>query len=78
MIESELNEQLRRLAAGESVPTAPKLLDRLALWGLVADMQDDKVRLAKPLQLLDKASIWPLYTSPSPRDRTRTRMPSSA
>ena len=22
--------------------------------------------------------VWPLYTSPSPRDRTRSRMPSSA
>ncbi|MFT5795053.1 MAG: BirA family biotin operon repressor/biotin-[acetyl-CoA-carboxylase] ligase [Candidatus Azotimanducaceae bacterium] len=64
MIESELNEQIRRLAAGESVPTAPKLLDRLALWGLVADMQDDKVRLAKPLQLLDKASIMDGLNSP--------------
>ncbi len=23
-------------------------------------------------------AAWPVYTSPSPRDRTRTRMPSSA
>ena len=29
-------------------------------------------------ELLDKISNCLLYTSPSPRDRTRSRMPSSA
>ena len=28
--------------------------------------------------IMDKLSIFLLYTSPSPRDRTRSRMPSSA
>ncbi len=30
------------------------------------------------LRLLAQGGIFPLYTSPSPRDRTRSRMPSSA
>ena len=42
----------------------------------------DGVQLMKPMPdldaLLDRAKTCLLYTSPSPRDRTRSRMPSSA
>ena len=36
------------------------------------------IRLPSFLQLLDLPPACLLYTSPSPRDRTRSRMPSSA
>ena len=41
--------------------------------------QNAKTRLTSPLKRLDDGTyICLLYTSPSPRDRTRSRMPSSA
>ena len=52
-------------------PTPPDTLSKL-------------IRLAiKDARRLNKDTYWPnytclLYTSPSPRDRTRSRMPSSA
>ena len=33
---------------------------------------------SQPIQAITNNKIWSLYTSPSPRDRTRTLMPSSA
>ena len=46
------------------------------------DVKADFIRhnypLLKPVQNLDGIRICLLYTSPSPRDRTRSRMPSSA
>ena len=38
----------------------------------------DNIAFAMKLRKTDKAEICLLYTSPSPRDRTRSRMPSSA
>ena len=42
--------------------------------------EDDRVRIIQALAVVDTTflSICLLYTSPSPRDRTRSRMPSSA
>ena len=48
---------------------------------LIADTSIDAVLIASPDQThgeLTLACICLLYTSPSPRDRTRSRMPSSA
>ena len=52
---------------------------------LKAEKEAEKARLAKELKVAEKkSSAWEqekaclLYTSPSPRDRTRSRMPSSA
>ena len=49
-------------------------------WGsYYAETQDDNLVALKPYELdRDPSSICLLYTSPSPRDRTRSRMPSSA
>ena len=44
-------------------------------WGRVPQEQVDGVIGRSPFELLDDCL---LYTSPSPRDRTRSRMPSSA
>ena len=43
---------------------------------LDGDLQNDPADIDKMLPLLEKFCL--LYTSPSPRDRTRSRMPSSA
>ena len=43
--------------------------------------ENEELKIAKPKeikQFLDDYVICLLYTSPSPRDRTRSRMPSSA
>ena len=39
---------------------------------------EEKVELKIPFEVVDDAALCLLYTSPSPRDRTRSRMPSSA
>lgn len=64
MMESELQEYIRRLAAGESVPASTELLDGLALWGLVVESLADTVRLARPLHLLDKSLILDSLDAP--------------
>ena len=60
-----------------------ELAGRLAAdgWALVADPADADVALVNTCGFVESAkkdSICLLYTSPSPRDRTRSRMPSSA
>ena len=57
---------------------APKDPERLSVWltnSLAAPKEDDN---SLPLFGLARAISCLLYTSPSPRDRTRSRMPSSA
>jgi len=44
----------------------------------VAEIIGDRLWLSLPLALIALALTCLLYTSPSPRDRTRSRMPSSA
>ena len=39
---------------------------------------EEEVRLARKIKEGDQNALCLLYTSPSPRDRTRSRMPSSA
>ena len=53
--------------------------------GKVILPQQDRLRIVKALSIVDEACVaidddssCLLYTSPSPRDRTRSRMPSSA
>ena len=41
----------------------------------ISDLVPNKYQ---PRKIFDEASFCLLYTSPSPRDRTRSRMPSSA
>ena len=47
--------------------------------GLIAKHQQNvEVYLTYPVGIGEHSDICLLYTSPSPRDRTRSRMPSSA
>ena len=45
---------------------------------LLATHSQEDFRVTVPLDLLEQRKACLLYTSPSPRDRTRSRMPSSA
>ena len=42
------------------------------------DIKDAALKLATPFYVVSQYKLCLLYTSPSPRDRTRSRMPSSA
>ena len=42
------------------------------------NIESKKVYAIKPLTFMNNSGTCLLYTSPSPRDRTRSRMPSSA
>jgi hypothetical protein len=57
MMEAELQQQIKRLATGDSVSASVELRDSLALWGIDVDVQGDTLRLASPLQLLDTSAI---------------------
>ena len=53
----------------------------IAVWGIVIAMTLHKDRVApenRRVADLGRYAFCLLYTSPSPRDRTRSRMPSSA
>ena len=56
-------------------PRMNNILDKLKLSGASIIVGNDNIQL-----IMENDSILPclLYTSPSPRDRTRSRMPSSA
>ena len=70
--------------ASRAVPAHPNAFGRLA--GLVKGYQAERARVwlvsaqpSRAVALLEEHDcICLLYTSPSPRDRTRSRMPSSA
>ena len=54
-------------------------LKRLVPGGLVEVTFQDERQLKRAFSLLqERYNVCLLYTSPSPRDRTRSRMPSSA
>ena len=59
-----------------------RIAQLLSDWGLVTVVDGDKIRDIAPLNQIkvlaykDKGCL--LYTSPSPRDRQKSRMPSSA
>ena len=69
-----------------------RIIQLLSDWGLITVLNADKITDIAPLNqikvlaykekgewiLETKYNICLLYTSPSPRDRTRSRMPSSA
>mgnify|MGYP003322881292 CR=1 FL=1 len=54
------------------------------IWGSEKNTTNNKMELLAPIRAIQKFKkkseilICLLYTSPSPRDRTRSRMPSSA
>ena len=52
--------------------------DQFELFGIEPNEQEAKKSKKLGIQILDTQSTCLLYTSPSPRDRTRSRMPSSA
>ena len=49
-----------------------------AYKGALAKSRPDDMAATAVKAVVDQAGICLLYTSPSPRDRTRSRMPSSA
>ena len=58
-----------------------RLVDNMSTKDLVRYVFDDMtdyVDKQSPVEFFDDAYSCLLYTSPSPRDRTRSRMPSSA
>ena len=54
----------------------PQLVDGLPDLGMGVDMYDVDIEWISSLSDEDKVCL--LYTSPSPRDRQKSRMPSSA
>ena len=81
--DSDLN-QVRLLAGvAEQMPLAPASVDVLVCaqafhWFATPAALADMHRVLKPGGRLGLVWNCLLYTSPSPRDRTRSRMPSSA
>ena len=68
---------LLRLAA--ALRPAARLPLRRAARGAATDYGADQITVLEGLEAVRKRpGICLLYTSPSPRDRTRSRMPSSA
>ena len=65
IVESELTKNNFSIYGWRQVPVNPKILGEKALQ-----------TMPEIIQVLFKSCL--LYTSPSPRDRTRSRMPSSA
>ena len=71
-----VNDRIEKIAANIKVDNAEEV-EMNGLW-LLPGIIDDQVHFREP-GLTHKANIaCLLYTSPSPRDRTRSRMPSSA
>ena len=55
-----------------------EIIEKLSTSAIQEDIADDDLYGDEPDELSDEMEICLLYTSPSPRDRTRSRMPSSA
>ena len=74
----DLAQQARQIATGQGLTT--QLIRPLALWQLRAQFGNDAPEVSKFPETLTPP-LYPtclLYTSPSPRDRQKSRMPSSA
>ena len=67
-----------RSSAASDVYKRQFLNRQYTVWGQVISGMEfvDKIKRGEPV--VDPDKICLLYTSPSPRDRTRSRMPSSA
>ena len=84
MLGSEASRISRASWLGRTVlfPFSNSLLLIKANSSLKSEVASLRVQLAdntlRNLELANKLKDCPLYTSPSPRDRTRSRMPSSA
>ena len=73
-----MTEQTRDLL--QQYKTVMKVVDGLKVYNaqqqrLIQNQKDELAELAKSIT---NVTVCLLYTSPSPRDRTRSRMPSSA
>ena len=55
---------------------SPRVPERIRIDNMVLNISDDVIPIIQ--NEVDALHICLLYTSPSPRDRTRSRMPSSA
>ena len=83
---NNVNEYWSSLVEGKSGISPITYFDssnhRVKIAGELRGFNPEKVLDPKELRKLDPFSIYAivclLYTSPSPRDRTRSRMPSSA
>ena len=56
----------------------PYYLDEASNWGVDVSAVEQIIRSSQAKGLRVRGMVCLLYTSPSPRDRTRSRMPSSA
>ena len=72
IVEDELDDQLGDLLFAELLNSTVQAEQ------LVADLVGSSAGRCTPKRHIMLRSICLLYTSPSPRDRTRSRMPSSA
>ena len=73
----EVNEDVEVLATGADGKEACELYERYEPDVLLMDIRMEKMDgLEASRSILSRYCL--LYTSPSPRDRTRSRMPSSA
>jgi len=66
---NEIEDQLREVFSKKKQEVERELEERI---------RREREEAQKRLEDLDKEMTCLLYTSPSPRDRTRSRMPSSA
>ena len=76
-------EEVRVVVAGQrrEVGTVPslELAEQCIRVAFAVGFRGDRVRIAgAPVHLRDEDNLCLLYTSPSPRDRQKSRMPSSA
>ena len=67
---SKQNKKQPHIVEGDSVPTQPETLQKVEGKEFLFDYNSEV--------LSGRITFCLLYTSPSPRDRTRSRMPSSA
>ena len=72
-------EELKQQPWLVSHPTAASMTEKLRLWELLGvHAREEFPEWFSEEDLANYRDICLLYTSPSPRDRTRSRMPSSA
>ena len=80
---SEAVKRHKEKGALASLITKRVSKDQVSSYGVVVTDEEDRVKAFQEKPSIDNAlgdtiNTCLLYTSPSPRDRTRSRMPSSA